>query len=76
MKLTLSLARCAVLLAIGMVAFVGIFSCPLDDSPTWFSDFIISKAVGFGAGWAMYRLGKKWQNDPLIQRYMKLCEED
>lgn len=68
--------RYYVLLLLGFVAIIGIFGVPDDDSPTWFGDMIFSKVVGFGAGYAMYRLIKNWSKNNLIPELDKLTKEE
>lgn len=68
--------RYYVLLLLGFVAIIGIFGVPDDDSPTWFGDMIFSKVVGFGAGYAIYRLIKHWSKKNLIPEFDELTKEE
>ena len=68
--------RYYVLLLLGFVAIIGIFGVPDDDSPTWFGDMIFSKAVGFGAGYAIYRLIEHWSKKKLIPEFDELTKEE
>ena len=44
------------------IAILGIFSAPKNDLPllSWCGMLIASKIVGLGAGYAAYRLTKRW----------------
>lgn len=68
--------RYYVLLLLGFVAMIGIFGIPADDNPAWFSDMILSKVIGFGAGYAMYRLIEHWSKNNLIPELDKLAKEE
>ena len=68
--------RYYVLLLLGFVAMIGIFGVPADDNPAWFSDMILSKVIGFSAGYAMYRLIDHWSKNNLIPELDKLAKEE
>lgn len=68
--------RYYVLLLLGFVATIGIFGVPADDSTTWFSDMVLSKVVGFGAGYAICRLIEHWSKNNLIPELEKLTKEE
>lgn len=40
------------------VAFVSFFAVPSEDSQTWMSDFLITKAIAVGALWAACHVEK------------------
>ena len=52
--------RSYVLLALSLIGFVGLFSEPSDDAP-FLTTFLISKAIGFAAFYAVYRLADYWE---------------
>lgn len=58
-----------VLFALGIIATLGIFSEPDTalDSVRWFTVFFVTKAVGFVAGYAAYRLLVRWEKQGKIQ---------
>lgn len=62
MKKALLNYRYYVLGLLGTIAILGIFSEPMNDLPllSWCGMLIASKIVGFGAGYAAYRLTKRW----------------
>lgn len=59
----------AVLLVLGFITILGIFSKPDTalDSVRWFTVFVVTKAVGFAAGYAAYRLLVRWEKQGKIQ---------
>lgn len=68
-----SIIRIATLLTLSIATFVCIFSEPL--ATTSWAVTIAVKLVGFGTGYATYRLYKQWQNDPLIRAYEKWADK-
>lgn len=58
-----------VLFALGFIATLGIFSEPDTalDNVRWFTVFFVTKAVGFTAGYAAYRLLVRWEKQGKIQ---------
>lgn len=58
-----------VLFALGFIATLGIFSEPDTalDNVRWFTVFVVTKAVGFAAGYAAYRLLVRWEKQGKIQ---------
>lgn len=68
--------RYYVLLLLGFVAIIGIFGAPADDSPTWFGDMILSKVIGFGAGYVHLKLFDHWSKNNLIPELDKLTEDE
>lgn len=74
--MTKSLIRVSILITLSIVAFIGIFSTPIDDSPTWFSDLLISKSIGFLAAWVISKLYPRWaETDKWVSTYDKWCAE-
>ena len=73
-KMTINLRRVA-LIALGVVAFLGIFSTPVDDSTTWWRDLILSKVIGFAAGYTLHRLFTRWEADDKILSSVFECDE-
>lgn len=58
-----------VFFALGFIAILGIFSEPDTalDNVRWFTVFFVTKAVGFTAGYAAYRLLVRWEKQGKIQ---------
>ena len=58
-----------VLFALGFIATLGIFSEPDTalDNVRWFTVFFVTKAVGFAAGYAAYRILVRWEKQGKIQ---------
>lgn len=58
-----------VLFALGFITILGIFSEPDTalDNVRWFTVFVVTKAVGFVAGYAAYRLLVRWEKQGKIQ---------
>lgn len=66
----ISISRIALLLGLAFICFCGLVSVPLDDSPTWGFDLLVSKVIGFGAGYAFYRLETLWaKTDKWLMAY-------
>lgn len=76
MKTTKSAIRITTLIVLFSVGFVSLFAEPLDDSPWWFEQFIISKTIAAGAFYAFYRLYDRWKkSDKWLRKYDKACDE-
>lgn len=58
-----------VLFVLGFIAILGVFSEPDTalDNARWFTVFCVTKAVGFAAGYAAYRLLVCWEKQGKIQ---------
>lgn len=67
--------RYYVLFLLGFVATVGIFGVPDDNSPTWFTDMLLSKVIGFGAGYILYRLIIYWSKRNLIPELDEIAKD-
>ena len=57
--------RYAVIIALAIVAFLGIFSEPTEVD-SWLVMFAISKGVGLLSAWGAYRLNKYWSDNNKI----------
>ena len=75
MKKITSLARIITLLALAFTATFGILSVPADDaSPSWLTDLIASKAIGFGAAVILCVLYSEWSLcDDVIRAFDRWC---
>ena len=78
MNKAVSILRILVLLVLSSVAFLLLFGEEMDESLTAFTiHLIIDKGLAFLAGYATYRLYKKWSKvDPWIMAYDQKCERD
>ena len=58
-----------VLFVLGFIATIDIFSEPEPalDTARWTAVFVVSKAVGFTAGYIAYRLLVRWEKQGKIQ---------
>lgn len=58
-----------ILFVLGFIATIGIFSEPEPalDTARWTAVFVVSKAVGFTAGYIAYRLMVRWEKQGKIQ---------
>lgn len=63
-----------VLCVLAIITFLGIFSEPDKalDNVRWFTVFIVTKTVGFAAGYAIYRLLVRWEK----QGKIKVLDDD
>lgn len=61
--------RYYVLFALFFITVIGIFSEPEPtlDATRWFAVFILTKAIGFAAGYLSYRLMAYWEKQGKIQ---------
>ncbi len=75
MKKITSLTRIIILLALALAATFGILSVPADDaSPTWITELILSKAIGFGAAVILCFLYSEWSLcDDIIRAFDRWC---
>lgn len=48
--------RTILFLILFVIAYIGILSLPDDNSKSWFTEFLVSKAIGFSAIYGMYKL--------------------
>lgn len=58
-----------ILFVLGFIALIGIFSEPEPalDMTRWTIVFVVSKSVGFAAGYIAYRLLVRWEKQGKIQ---------
>lgn len=61
----------AVLWLLMSVTIIGICSVPADECKSWLAEMLISKAIGFGAGYISYKLLKR----SATKGYIKDIEE-
>ena len=62
--------RVAFLLALFTVGLLSLFAMPMDDSPTWYSDLLLSKGLAAACLWAFGRLYKRWkETDSWVRAY-------
>lgn len=78
MNKAVSILRILVLLVLLSVAFLLLLGEEKDEGLTAFIfHFIIDKGLAFLAGYATYRLYKRWSKvDPWIMAYDQMCERD
>lgn len=57
------------LFVLGFIAIIGIFSEPEPalDTARWTTVLVVSKSVGFAAGYIAYRLMVRWEKEGKIQ---------
>lgn len=53
-----------VIMLFALIACIGIFSEPADNTDNWFFVFVTSKAVGFASAYITYRLIVRWFGEP------------
>lgn len=64
--------RIAILITFFAVGMLGIFSMPMDDSQTWYSDLFFSKILGAASSWIFAKLYERWKkSDKWIKAYDK-----
>ena len=57
----ISIIRVLLLLSLFTVGLFSLFAIPMDDSPTWTSDLILSKCLAFIMLWLFNRLYERWK---------------
>ena len=68
MKKSISIIRILLLLTLFTVGLFYLFANPIDDSPTWTSDLILSKCIGFITLWLFNRLYERWK---IVDRFIR-----
>lgn len=70
--------RYYLMLIIGFVVIFGVFSIPDENLviEKWFGEFVLSKAIGFGAGYGLYRLVAYWESKNLVPELSKMMKEE
>ena len=70
--------RYYVMMAIGFIVIFGVFSVPDEDMQLgkWMLALLLSKVVGFGAGYALYKLVAYWESKNLVPELSKMIKED
>ena len=64
------------LLVVGTIAILGIFSMPADDAASWWLALIASKAIGILAAWLWYVMFKSWDARNEIPELSNLATEE
>ena len=71
-----SLIRVSILIALFVVAYIGILSTPFETS-SWFFDLLLSKGIGILAAWGIYKLYPRWaETDKWVAAYDRWCSKD
>lgn len=69
------LTRIAILITLFTAGLLGIFTIPMDDSATWYSDLLLSKLLGGVSIWIFSKLYHTWRKtDKWIRAYDKWNE--
>ena len=70
--------RYYLMLIIGFVVIFGVFSIPDENLVIgkWFGQFVLSKAIGFSAGYGLYRLVAYWESKNLVPELSKMMKEE
>ena len=70
--------RYYVMIIVGLVVTLGLFSIPNENIPLmrWAWMLLVSKSIGFGAGYGLYRLVTYWESKNLVPELTKLITEE
>lgn len=70
--------RYYILMVVGLIAILGVFSVPIDDQPfgKWITALILSKVIGFGALYLNYKMVVYWEARNRISEMTKMTQED
>lgn len=70
--------RYYVLMVVGLIAILGVFSVPIDDQPfgKWIMALILSKVIGLGALYLNYKMVVYWDARGLIPEMSKTMQEE
>lgn len=67
-----SIIRTLILLALFTAGLLSLFAIPMDDSTTWYSDLLISKAMAPVCLWSFGNLYERWKKtDRWVRAYDK-----
>jgi len=70
--------RYYILMVVGLIAILGVFSMPIDELPfgEWISALILSKVIGFGALYLNYRMVAYWEARNRIPEMTKMMQAE
>ncbi len=70
--------RYYVMMIIGFVVILGVFSVPDENLPLtkWAWMLVVSKAISFGAGYGLYKLVAYWESKNLVHELSKMITEE
>ena len=70
--------RYYILMVVGLIAILGVFSVPIDDQPfgKWITALIFSKVIGFGALYLNYKMVVYWEARNRIPEMSKTMQEE
>ena len=70
--------RYYVMIIVGLVVTLGLFRIPNESMPLmrWAWMLLVSKSIGFGAGYGLYRLVTYWESKNLVPELTKLITEE
>ena len=70
--------RYYVMIIVGLVVILGIFSIPDENLSlmrcVWM--LLVSKSIGFGAGYGLYRLVAYWESKNIVPELSKMIAEE
>ncbi len=78
MKKALLNYRYYVMMIVGFVAILGVISIPNEELPImkWTLALLLSKGIGLGAGYGLYKLVAYWESKNLVPELSKMIEEE
>lgn len=70
--------RYYLMVVIGFVVVVGVFGIPEDTLPIgeWTWKLILSKVIGFSAGYLLYKLVNHWESKNLVPELSEILNEE
>lgn len=70
--------RYYVMMIIGFVVILGVFSIPDENLPIhqWILTLLGTKAIGFSAGFILFRLVHYWNKNNLVPELSKMMAEE
>ena len=70
--------RYYVMIIVGFVVILGVFSIPAENTSLmkWVCMLLVSKSIGFGAGFGLYRLVAYWESKNLVPELSKMIAEE
>lgn len=70
--------RYYVMMIIGFVVILGVFSIPNENLPLmrWAWMLLVSKSIGLGAAYILYKIVNHWDSKNLVPELSKMIKEE
>lgn len=70
--------RYYVMMIIGFVVILGVFSIPVENTSLikWVCMLLVSKSIGFGSAYILYKIVNNWDSKNLVPELSKMIKEE